>query len=502
VNEGSIRPDRSHGDGIVVTRRDGDVAIFSHGSGAMALFDPEDGRFLEVNDAWIARYGWTRDEAHRMHVEDVSTEPKLTEDAVQAALEAGGGHVDLRWHKTKSGEVFPVELTSGTLQVGGRVLMYAVSHDISRRTEAEASLQRSEARFRALSESLPLGILVHRGPRILYANPAARAMMGVPSDADLGEASLFDLIPPEDQATALADMASIEAGTPGGPRERRFVMPGGGTVWAEISAIPVDFDGETAILVMVRDLRDQKRMEAQLMLADRLASLGRLAASVGHEINNPLAYMLGNVQMLQRDLRQNLGISEEDRADLLARLTLVEDGAMRVRDIVHDLKGLSVGDRITVGAIDLHRVLDLCANMAEHEIRNRATLVRDYGPAVSVRASEARLGQVFLNLLVNAAHAVLGEDKAGDNEIRVTTRRASAGTVLIEVRDTGVGIAAEHMERIFEPFFTTKEHAGTGLGLSISHAIVTAMGGTITVEAQHPRGTCFRVTLPCEPEAA
>jgi PAS domain S-box-containing protein len=500
VPEGSIRPDRSHGDGIVVARRDGDVAISSHGSSAMALIDPESGRFLEVNDAWVARYGWARDEAHRMRVVDVSAEPGPADEAVHAAIDTGGGHVEVRWHKTKSGEVFPVELTSGTLQVGGRVLLYAVIHDISRRTEAEARLHRSEARFRALSESLPLAILVHRGPRILYANPNVRAMMGVAADADLGQASLFDLIPPEDQATALADMASVQGGTPGGPHERRFVMPDGNTVWGEISAIPFDYDGEGAILVMVRDLRGQKRMEAQLMLADRLASLGRLAASVGHEINNPLAYMLGNVQMLQRDLRQNLTISEGDRADLLARLALVEGGAMRVRDIVHDLKGLSVGDRITVGAIDLHRVLDLCANMAEHEIRDRATLVRDYGPAVSVRASEARLGQVFLNLLVNAAHAVLGNDNADANEIRVTTRRVSATAVLIEVRDTGVGIAAEHLQRIFEPFFTTKEHAGTGLGLSISHAIVTAMGGTITVEAQHPRGTCFRVTLPCEPE--
>jgi signal transduction histidine kinase len=151
-----------------------------------------------------------------------------------------------------------------------------------------------------------------------------------------------------------------------------------------------------------------------------------------------------------------------------------------------------------VGAIDLHRVLDVCANMAEHEIRHRATLVRDYGPPVSVRASEARLGQVFLNLLVNAAHAVL-EETGGENEIRLTTRRASTTTVVVEVRDTGVGIAPEHLDRIFEPFFTTKEHVGTGLGLSISHAIVASMGGRIAVEPQLPRGTCFRVTLPCEP---
>jgi len=475
------------------------VAIFSHGPNAMSLFDPKDGRILEVNDAWIARYGWSRAEAHQMRVQDVSAEPDATAEAVHAALTTGGARIDLRWHRAKSGEVFPVEVTSGTLRLGERVLMYAVMHDIAARVRAEAKLQSSESRFRALIESIAVGIVVHRHERVVYANASARAMIGIALNEDVSGTPVYDVVPIEDQESARARMEGALRGTPAPVREGKLLRRDGTTLWAEISAIPIEFDGEPAVLVMVRDLRDHKRMESQLMLADRLASLGRLAASVGHEINNPLAYMLGNVQLLQGDVRRNLSLREEDRAELLARLALVEEGATRVRDIVRDLKGLSSADRVTVGAIDLHRVLDVCANMAEHEIRHRATLVRDYGPPVSLRASEARLGQVFLNLLVNAAHAVLEEKSAG-HEIRVSTRRVGPDTVAVEVRDTGVGIAPENMERIFEPFFTTKENAGTGLGLSISHAIVTSMGGTITVEPVVPRGTCFRVILPCEPE--
>ena len=465
----------------------------------MSLFDPKDGRILEVNDAWVARYGWDRAEAHQMRVQDVSAEPDATADAVLAALRTGGARIDLRWHKTRSGEVFPVEVTSGTLRLGDRVLMYAVMHDIAARMEAEAKLLRSEARFRALLESIPVGVVVHRGERVVYGNASAREMIGAAPDEDVSSTPLYDMVPVEEQGPARSRMEGAFAGTAAPVREVKLRRRDGSTLWAEVSAMPIEFDGEQAVLVMLRDLRDHKRMESQLMLADRLASLGRLAASVGHEINNPLAYMLGNIQLLQRDVQHNLNLEVGDRAELLARLALVEEGAIRVRDIVRDLKGLSAADRIPVGGIDLHRVLDVCANMAEHEIRHRATLVRDYGAPVMIRASEARLGQVFLNLLVNAAHAVLAE-AAGDDEIRITTRRTGPQMVAIEVRDTGVGVAPEHVERIFEPFFTTKENVGTGLGLSISHAIVTSMGGTITVLPVLPHGSCFRVLLPCDPE--
>jgi signal transduction histidine kinase len=227
---------------------------------------------------------------------------------------------------------------------------------------------------------------------------------------------------------------------------------------------------------------------------DRLASLGRLAASVGHELNNPLAYVLANVAFMERELARSSGLPVEHAQRFTTYVSLVGEGARRMRDIVHDLKTLARGDAEERGLVDVQQILDVCTNMAEHELRARARLVKDYRGSDSVRGTEARLGQVFLNLLVNAAQAIPAGDVDG-NEVRVMVR-ASHEQVIVEISDTGIGIPSEHMDRIFEPFFTTKEGAGTGLGLPISHRIVTSIGGTLTCEPRAAGGTMFRVALP------
>ena len=147
-------------------------------------------------------------------------------------------------------------------------------------------------------------------------------------------------------------------------------------------------------------------------------------------------------------------------------------------------------------SVDIHAVLDSCANMARSEIRHRARLVKNYGSVPPVFANDSRLGQLFLNLLVNAAQAI-PHGNANLNEIRVTTTLDDEGQVLVEIHDTGVGIPPENLTRLFDPFFTTKPvGVGTGLGLSICHGIVTAQGGRISVESQPNQGSTFRVQLP------
>ncbi len=464
----------------------------------MSLFDPKDGRILEVNDAWVNRYGYSREEARALCVQDVSAEPKATTDAVRGAEQSGGTLIDVRWHKTKSGEVFPVEISSGSLSVGGRVLLYAVMHDIEPRLRSEEQLQQSEARFRALVEHIPIGVLVHRQGRVLYMNPGLKALLGYGPEDDLTGAPFWELIPPEQAALVRERIAAVVQGSSTPTMEGGMMHQDGHAVPVEVNAIPFEFDGAPAVLAMVLDVRERKQMEAQLVLADRLAALGRLAASVGHEINNPLAYLLGNVQLLERDIARAEGLAAETRERLGERLSVLTEGALRVRDIVRDLKSLSGGEPEKVQGTELHRVLEMCVHMAEHEIKHRASLVRDYGESVIVFASEPRLGQVFLNLLVNAAQAI-PEGAPGEHEITLRTRREGVDRVCIEVQDSGRGIPTEHRERIFEPFFTTKASGGTGLGLSISHSIVVGLGGSIRVEAAEPRGTRFVVLLPCRP---
>jgi signal transduction histidine kinase len=249
-------------------------------------------------------------------------------------------------------------------------------------------------------------------------------------------------------------------------------------------------------------LQQLHETQDQLLFADRLATIGRLAAGVGHEINNPLAYILSNLHYIQDELSRMEGApSEDERRELLSAITESREGAERVRLIAQDLKVLSRQDDATHGPVELSTVVHSAAKMAAHEIRHRARFVEDCEGVPPVRGNAARLIQVFLNLLINAAHAI-EPGRAEANEIRVVARKSAPGRVTVEVSDTGSGIPPEVLPRIFEPFFTTKAvGVGTGLGLPVCQGIITSLGGELTVESTPGQGTTFRITLAVAGEA-
>ena len=243
----------------------------------------------------------------------------------------------------------------------------------------------------------------------------------------------------------------------------------------------------------------QKLQETQnqLLLADRLATVGQLAAGVGHEINNPLAYLLSNLHYIQDELRQREGTSPDQRGqELLSAISEACEGAERVRIIVQDLKTMARPDEASLGPVKLREVVHGAAKMAAHEIRPRARFIEDCDNVPPVHGNGARLSQVLLNLLINASHAI-EPGRVERNEIRVEARESAPGRVTLAVSDTGCGIPPENLDRIFDPFFTTKEvGVGTGLGLSVCQRIVKSLGGELTVESQVGRGTTFFITLP------
>jgi CheY-like chemotaxis protein len=225
--------------------------------------------------------------------------------------------------------------------------------------------------------------------------------------------------------------------------------------------------------------------------------VGTLAAGVAHEINNPLTYIMSGLEHAQHELGSLGKELPKGRLDEIGEVVReAYSGAERVRRIVRDLKTFSRPDEEEREAVPLAPVIESAIGMAQNEIRHRARLVRELGDTPPVTASEARLGQVFLNLLVNAAQAV-PEGDVEHNEVRVRTGTDEKGRVFIDVSDTGKGIAPDDLGRIFDPFFTTKPVGqGTGLGLAICHGIVHALGGDIDVESQVGKGSRFRVTLP------
>jgi signal transduction histidine kinase len=267
---------------------------------------------------------------------------------------------------------------------------------------------------------------------------------------------------------------------------------------------PLDLDDLLATIRRVLAEDDAKRRSEHWRTVERMASLGRIAAGVGHEINNPLAFVLMNVTLANERLQRIASSGESARAwlDGLQEARELADmlndsliGLERIRGIVRNLQSLSQRDDDKHEVVNLERVIDESVVVAWNHIQHRARLSKRYGELPLVKGNRVALGQVFLNLLVNAAQAIPAGNSFG-NVITIVT--ASDGTgVTVDIADTGAGIAADVLPRVFDPFFTTKPaDEGTGLGLSICQRIVTDHGGRLTIESEVGRGSVCRLWLP------
>jgi len=247
---------------------------------------------------------------------------------------------------------------------------------------------------------------------------------------------------------------------------------------------------------------EARRMQQQLLLADRLTSIGMLAAGVAHEINNPLAYVLGNLEFALNHLTSGQPRDPVEFAEVVQALSQAREGSQRISHITRDLKVFCrSGEDDEKGSVSVKKVMDSAINIAWNQIRHRARLVRDFERVPTVAGNQDRLSQVFLNLLVNAAQA-LPDAQVEQNEINVKIGLAR-GRIVIEVSDNGCGMTPEQQRRAFDPFFTTKPRGvGSGIGLSICRNIVADMGGTISCESRAGVGTTFRIELPAEEGAA
>ncbi len=358
---------------------------------------------------------------------------------------------------------------------------------------AETALRASEERFRTVVHGAPDGVAILRGPTILYLNPRAARLMGLVRPEDGYGRPITDFIHPDDGAIAAERIRDLlRTGQPhDAAYEYRSRSLDGRELVVEISSILIDFDGGRAVLAFARDVTERKAMQARLAQADRLAALGMLSAGVAHEINNPLAYVLMNLELMSRELAKGGPI---DTQTLLSRLREARHGGERVATIVRDLKTLAREDQAVRWPVQLENVLDAALNVVGGEIAKRGRIVRDYGSIPAVEGIAARLEQVFVNLLSNAAQA-LGDDELWRNEValRVTDDR---DFVYVSVSDTGVGMTDAVKRHIFDPFFTTKPAGvGTGLGLPICQGIVLAHGGSIEVTSTPGAGSTFTVKL-------
>jgi len=385
----------------------------------------------------------------------------------------------------------------------------SIVRDVTARRQRELASERYALLSRHARDIV---LFIDRSGVILEANEAACDSYGYSREELLG--MNIREIRAEDTRDQVAAQVE-EAFARGILLEARHRRKDGTTFPVEIGSRAALIGDELMLLSIVRDVTERAEMQANLLHADRLAAVGTLAAGVAHEINNPLAYAMGNLDMLARRLPEvtaelaaeaaqrpdagtprRLAALAEELTKAREMLALACEGAARVRTIVLDLKRFSRQDEALVGPIDVHEVLEYALGIAGNELRRRARVVRDYGEVPCVTVDESRLGQVFLNLLVNAAQAIPEGDPEA-HEIRASTRVDAGGRVVIEIADTGVGIPPALIGRVFDPFVTTKPAGeGTGLGVFLSRSIVTDAGGEIALESEPGRGTTVRVTLP------
>ncbi|MDB5215393.1 MAG: uncharacterized protein JWO86_3320 [Myxococcaceae bacterium] len=363
--------------------------------------------------------------------------------------------------------------------------------------EGLESVKRSTDELRVLFDRLPDLVIIHRDGIILWTNRAVPKVLGYASD-DLVGRPLLDIVDPVSRELvgsrmqaqvdhdALAEDYALDL------VETRLLTRDGDVVLAEVSPTQeVSFGGQPARLVVGRDVTERMRLRQQLLTADRMASIGMLAAGVAHEVNNPLAYVLNNIEIAVKELTP-LGESTRASRDALG---IALEGVDRIRTIVRELLELARVDDAAVGPVDVRAIVESTVALAAQKISERARLETHYAPVPLARGTAARLGQVLLNLLTNALEA-MPPGSMETNRLRVSVRHSAAGGVVVEVSDNGVGIARENAARVFDPFFTTKSSgSGTGLGLAISQRLVAELGGELAFESVPDLGTTFSLTL-------
>jgi PAS domain S-box-containing protein len=462
------------------------LAAALHGSAeAIVIADPG-GRIEWVNPAFETTTGHAAEAAiGKTFLAVCGLERELGAEswrAEQLLHRADGTHYEARL------------LSSPMRDENGRVAHVIVHlEDVTAARAAARALERSEVSYRALIEGLPdLVFVVHAGA-VRFVNAAASVTLGLDPAAPLPRfAALLGGASDEQRAELEADVRGVEVdGVRLVAREAILAVPGRAALTVELAGFRGTFGAEPVAVLVARDLTERKRFQERLALADRMVALGTLAAGVAHEVNNPLTYVLVNLESLAEELGR-----EANRAPLALAAREALEGLHRIRLIVRDLQSFARPRTTDAQTVDLRHVLEVSLNMASSQLRHRALVVKDYGPTPLVLASESRLVQVFVNLLVNAAQAI-EPGAASENRVEITTGADSSGRAEVIIRDTGRGIPHEMRARVFEPFFTTKDVGeGTGLGLAICHHIVTELGGEIDLDDAPGLGTRVRVRLP------
>jgi PAS domain S-box-containing protein len=464
--------------------------LIDESSDGIVILD-EDGKVYEANRRFAEMLGYTPEEARELSVWDWEFQfPREQVAEMIRTVDETGDHFETR-HRRKDGSTFDVEISTNGAVYAGQKLIFCVCRDITARKQAEAALRESEEKYKNLVGATSDIIWeTDAEARFTFISPKVKDILGYRVDEVVGKKRTLDLVPKGQFRKWLKRFKELNAKKePFFGLEIPHLHKNGRQVIFETSGIPL-FDGEGKLKGYVginRDITERRQMQEQLVITDRLASVGELAAGIAHELNNPLTGVIGFSQLL---------MDKEMPEDIKQDIKVVYGEARRASQVVKNLltfarKHAAAKEKVNINDI-IKKVLELRAY--EQNLENIKVDARLAPGLPDIMVDYFQLQQVFLNIIINAEYFMKEAHHKG--ELTITTERVD-NKVRVSFADDGPGIAKENLGHLFDPFFTTKEVGkGTGLGLSICHGIVAEHGGRIYVESEPGKGATFIVELP------
>ncbi len=463
-------------------------AIFDNSLDGILLADIDTMKFYSGNRAICSMLGYAPEEIPTLGVSDIHPEwgLPLVIDHFKKQGETGGYIARELPVKRKDGSVFYADINASDVIIGGKKYQLGLFHDVTEHKKTADDLRESEERFRMLTETAPIGILLTEASGgIVYANPHLARLTGVSLD-EVVQGGWASIVHQEDLAPVLESWAGAVQRGSRWSQEHRMLSRGGETIWARSMGTPVLSDDGIILgyVGVVEDITEQKKLESEQIKSQKLESMGVLAGGIAHDFNNILTSIMGNISLSKMML--------SGEPEIVEHLGLAEKAALRAKDLTQQLLTFARGGAPVKKTITISGVIRDSAEFVCHGTRVtcRFELPDDL---LMVEADEGQLSQVIQNLAINAIQAM---PEGGNIVINARNVSVSQGKFIkISVSDTGTGISPENLNRIFDPYFTTKKN-GSGLGLATAYSIIKHHDGSISVESVPGGGTTFQILLP------
>jgi len=475
--------------------------LFEGESDAIVVVDVVSKCFDEANRAALALFGYSREEFLNLLLEGISAEPEKTRAKLENIRDQGMGsdNVYQRYFKKKDGTVFPGELSLGTFVSNGRHKIIGAIRDITQRHKTEEALGKSEQQFRDLIENSPIGISIFQEDRFVYQNPEQMKMNGHSPEKNIFQ-DLEKIFPDDLDKVKTAYRRILKGEVSKIEVDFRFYSSDQNNVkadlrWVWCRAIEFKYNGRDAILVNAMDITKAKHLEQQLLIKNKMLSLGRVAAGIAHEIRNPLTGINTYLYTIE-DFCNSENLGPEEMEVMRQIIAQIQVASNKIESVIKRVMDFSKPGAPKMVRTNINKSLEEAIELSSVTMRkNDIKIEKSLAPGLPHCFADPHLiEQVVLNLITNAAKAM--EASNGNKRIQIISS-AKNNTLRIQVADSGPGVPIEHREKIFDPFFTTKDD-GSGIGLNIAQRIVADHNGTISLDTSKWGGAEFKIELPIE----